>query len=81
MTDIIVHFSENQARVRLIVRGELSPSHHPDLMQQHADAILADGSPTGFYGEGNDNSSNRIGMMMQGIVYDLPGVAARTALL
>lgn len=70
MTDIVVRFTCTPTRVGLIVRGKLSPGHHPDLMQQHADAILSDGSPTGFYGEGNDNSSNRIGMVMQGIVYD-----------
>ena len=39
-------------------------------MDQHADVILSNGAPTGFYGEGNDNSANGIGLMMQGAVWD-----------
>jgi len=50
--------------------GKISAADSPDLMNQHADCILEDGSPIGFYGEGNDQSGNRIGMRMTGIVYD-----------
>jgi hypothetical protein len=69
MADIFVRFTGSPARVGLIVRGKLSASHHPDLMAQHADAILSDGSPVGFYGEGYGGSSNQVGMGMQGVVY------------
>jgi hypothetical protein len=57
-------------RIGLIVRGKLGPDHHPDKMAQHADCILANGAPTGFFGEGNDQSGNAIGLRMAGIVYD-----------
>ena len=70
MADTIVNFSGSEPRIALIVRGKLSAKHHPDLMAQHADAILADGSPVGFYGEGNGGSGNRVGMAMQGVAYD-----------
>jgi hypothetical protein len=70
MADIVVTFSGQQKQIGLIVRGKQSPTHHPDKLAQHADAILSDGSPIGFYGEGNDASGNAIGMRMQGVVYD-----------
>lgn len=67
--------SGNTKRIGLIVRGKMGPDHHPDNLKQHADCILADGSPLGFFGEGNDNSGNRIGLRMQGIVYDYAALA------
>ena len=70
MPDVIVSFAAVPPRIGLVVRGKLSATHHPDLMAQHADAILSDGSPLGFYGEGNGGSANGIGMGMQGVVYD-----------
>ena len=70
MADIVVGFAGGPPRIGLIVRGKLSATQHPGLMEQHADAILSDGSPVGFYGEGNGGSANRVGMMMQGVVYD-----------
>ena len=69
MADEVVSFRDG-TKIGLVVRGKYSPQHHPDKMAQHADAILADGSPVGFYGVGNDNSGNALGMRMQGIVYD-----------
>ena len=57
--------------VGLIVRGKKSPDDDPGLMEQHADCVLSNGAPIGFYGEGNRGSSNSSGMGMQGIVYDL----------
>lgn len=62
--------SAGQQRVGLIVRGKLGPNHHPGKMEQHADCILPNGAPVGFFGEGNDNSGNGIGLRMQGVVYD-----------
>jgi hypothetical protein len=57
-------------KIGLVVRGKTSATDDPDLMAQHADCILADGSPIGFYGEGNDQSGNAIGLRMTGVVYD-----------
>lgn len=48
-------FSGNQ--IALIVRGKTSHAHEPELMQQHADCVLSNGSPIGFYGAGNAGSS------------------------
>jgi hypothetical protein len=64
----IVHFAGDQ--VGLIVRGKTSHTHEPGVMEQHADVILPDGSPMGFFGEGNDGSFNKSGMGMHGMVYD-----------
>ena len=55
ITSITKVFSGSQ--VALIVRGKNSATHAPDLMQQHADCVLSNGSPIGFYGQGNDGSS------------------------
>jgi len=70
MADTIVKFSSSDSCIGLIVRGKLSAQHHPGAMAQHADVILADGSPVGFYGEGNGGNSNSVGLGMQGVVYD-----------
>ncbi len=70
MADSTIKFDGTEPRIALVVRGKMSAQHHPDKMAQHADVILADGSPCGFYGEGNGASGNRIGMSMQGKVYD-----------
>jgi hypothetical protein len=70
MTDIVINFHQGTKRIGLIVRGKQGPNHHPDKLAQHADTVLADGSPEGFFGEGNDGSLNSIGLGMQGVVYD-----------
>ena len=70
MVDTVVDFNSNPRKIGLVVRGKLAPDHHPDVLAQHADAILADGSPIGFYGQGNNQSGNAIGMSMHGVVYD-----------
>jgi hypothetical protein len=44
-------------RVGLIVRGKTSHANEPDLLNQHADCILSNGAPVGFFGEGNTGSS------------------------
>jgi len=44
-------------KVALIVRGKTSHTHEPGLMEQHADCVLSNGSPIGFFGAGNDGSS------------------------
>ncbi|MFM9970472.1 MAG: hypothetical protein ACKVQK_18945 [Burkholderiales bacterium] len=64
--------------VGLIVRGKTSPAHAPGNMEQHADCVLSDGSPIGFFGEGGANTGasarqdswNVVGMNMKGVVYD-----------
>jgi hypothetical protein len=65
-------------KIGLIVRGKQSHEHSPDLMAQHADVILADGSPMGFFGEGEAHSSGAsgsgssagYGLNMKGAVFD-----------
>ena len=70
MSVIVVKFDTARKRIGLVVRGKHAPDHHPDKLGQHADVILADGAPIGFFGEGNDGSFNSIGLGMQGVVYD-----------
>ena len=55
--------------VGLIVRGKTSHAHSPGVLEQHADCILADGSPIGFFGEG-DAASGSSGLGLDGAVYD-----------
>lgn len=78
---VVIPFTS--AMVGLIVRGKRSPTDKPSVMNQHADCILPDGSPIGFFGEGPNRSggrtsasSMRVGMNMQGIVYDYGGFQA-----
>ena len=67
--------------VALIVRGKTGPKHEPGVMSQHADCVLPDGSPMGFFGgEGvassgssGSGSWNSIGMNMEGMVADYAG--------
>lgn len=55
--------------VGLVVRGKVSHSHHPGNLDQHADCILSNGAPVGFYGTGG-GSSGSVGLGMAGVVYD-----------
>ncbi len=59
-------------KIGLIVRGKTGVNHDPDLLAQHADVILADGSPMGFFGEGDGTSGSggSFGLGMNGVVYD-----------
>jgi hypothetical protein len=59
-------------KVALIVRGKLALDHEPDLMAQHADVILGDGTPIGFFGEGEGTSGSGAssGSGMKGVVYN-----------
>lgn len=66
-------------KVALIVRGKRSHNHVPENLEQHADCILSNGSPVGFFGEGNDGSSNSSGFGMDGIVYDYSALARKRA--
>ncbi len=66
-------------KVALIVRGKISHEHEPSKLEQHADCALSNGSPVGFFGEGNDASSNASGMGMQGVVYDLQALSRKRA--
>lgn len=65
--------------IGLIVRGKRSATHSPGVMEQHADCILCDGAPVGFFGEGPNRSggsasgsSMRVGLNMRGVVYMYP---------
>lgn len=66
-------------KIALIVRGKKSHAHVPGNLEQHADCILSNGSPVGFFGEGNDGSSNSSGMGMNGIVYDYSALSRKRA--
>jgi len=55
--------------IGIIVRGKHSEQHDPEVLEQHADVILSDGSPVGYFGEGGGFSGN-VGMFMDGVVYD-----------
>lgn len=63
-------------QIGLIVRGMLNPDHNPSVFAQHADCILPDGSPIGFFGEGpgqasgGSGSSMSLGLGMAGVVFD-----------
>jgi hypothetical protein len=67
--------------VGLIVRGKRNDDHFPALTEQHADCILPDGGPVGYFGNEGDGSCgefpsgrgwsaswNRSGMNMNGFV-------------
>lgn len=60
------------SKIALIVRGKVGIGHEPDLLAQHADAVLPDGSPVGFFGEGRGTSGSgaKIGFGMDGVVYE-----------
>ena len=45
----LIHFHRGQL-IGLIVRGKYSESHRPFEMNQHADCILSNGEPVGFFG-------------------------------
>jgi len=68
MADVIMPMRKDS--IALVVRGKKSPSDEPSVLDQHADCILDDGSPLGFYGTGNNNSGNGIGLRMDGVVWD-----------
>lgn len=65
-------------RVALIVRGKSGLHHRPGLLEQHADCVLSNGEPVGFFGDGPvrsggsmrsaSGSSLRIGLNMSGQV-------------
>lgn len=56
-------------QISLIIRGKAGEQHNPGVMEQHADVILSDGTPMGFFGE-NGGVSAGIGMGMDGVVAD-----------
>ncbi|WP_444943301.1 hypothetical protein ACJJIK_15765 [Microbulbifer sp. ZKSA006] len=47
--------------IGLIVRGKENDAHSPGVLDQHADCILPNGQPIGFFGEGGDVSSGPSG--------------------
>ncbi len=47
--------------IGLIVRGKQNDKHIPNKIEQHADCILPDGEPVGFYGTDGDASSGSSG--------------------
>lgn len=69
MPDIVIDFSKGNKKIALVVRGKKGPNDHPGVMDQHADAILPDGAPIGFYGTANGSWANDVGMDMDGAVW------------
>jgi hypothetical protein len=55
--------------VALVVRGKTSPTHAPGNMEQHADCVLSNGAPVGFFGTGGGASASS-GMGLSGVVAD-----------
>jgi hypothetical protein len=55
MSDKVINFAGNT--IALIVRGKESAAHHPNTLNQHADRVLPDGSPMGFFGKRTQNVS------------------------
>lgn len=55
--------------VSLVIRGKTGEDQHPGVMDQHADVILSNGEPAGFFGEGG-GASGSIGLGMDGVVAD-----------
>lgn len=53
-----INLGFNGQHVGLIVRGKLSAAHEPALSAQHADCILSNGAPMGFFGEGGGQGSS-----------------------
>lgn len=75
--------SFSASMVGLVVRGKRSPVHEPSVLDQHADCILPDGSPVGFFGDGPNRSGGRhaassmqMGLNMRGVVYDYSALRA-----
>jgi hypothetical protein len=54
-------YTIKQNVIGLIVRGKQNDSHSPGNMEQHADCILPNGQPVGFFGGGGDASSGSSG--------------------
>jgi hypothetical protein len=52
MATILTFDRTNKDQVALIVRGKSSATHEPKLNDQHADVILPNGEPVGYFGEG-----------------------------
>ena len=79
---VVVDFNTFPTKVGFVVRGMRGPDADPRLLDQHADCVLSDGSPVGFYGEGPprtgaggfSDASNSVGFNMTGAVYDYHGM-------
>lgn len=55
MADIFVF--DGGDRIGLVVRGKRSHADDPSVLAQHADCVLSNGAPVGFFGTGNTGSS------------------------
>jgi hypothetical protein len=55
--------------IAIIIRGKHNEAHEPGPFDQHADVVLSDGSPYGYFGEGVGFSAD-YGMFMDGVVYN-----------
>jgi len=64
-------------KIALIIRGKHSETHRPALWNQHADVILSDGSPAGFFARDAFMGSGSSGMFLDGMVFDYFDYAMR----
>lgn len=55
------HYRIDPNVIGLIVRGKRNDTHSPGNMEQHADCILPNGEPVGFFGDEGDASSGSSG--------------------
>jgi hypothetical protein len=53
-------------KIAIIIRGKHNIGHEPELLNQHADVVLSDGSPMGYFG--SEGYSPSVGMFMRGLV-------------
>ena len=59
---------EPGSSVGLVVRGKQSPEHKPAPTETHADVLLSNGMPVGFFGQGTENPGP-----LQGLGLGMPG--------
>jgi hypothetical protein len=64
------------SQVALVVRGKFSPKHKPSILNQHADCLLANGEPVGFFGEGGPYSSGTSSASVRSMGMNLNGYVA-----
>lgn len=64
------------SHVALVVRGKFSPEHRPSVLNQHADCLLANGEPVGFFGGGGPYSSGSSSASIRSIGLNLEGFVA-----
>lgn len=68
-----IHYRIDPNVVGLIVRGKNNDMHNPGAMEQHADCILPNGEPVGFFGGEGDASSGSSGPIFKSSISSWQG--------